>query len=147
MHKEPYMNTSAVNATIGSEEDGLRWILIDVYVYVYVYTYVCDQFGVSLGLIWGQLGIDSGSMWGRFAKNLGNLCKFAESLSGKVLSGKVAPLHGQRYCGLPQPPQESDVYKARGPLAAKCGGAGLDRLRGGHTSTQSWHRRQIAPTV
>ena len=26
------------------------------------------------------------------------------------------------------------MYKARGPLAAKCGGAGLDRLRGGRPS-------------
>ena len=49
---------------------------------------------VELGSIWGRFGISLGSIWGRFGVdlvNLGEIWAFAEIMSGKVLSGKVAP--------------------------------------------------------
>ena len=60
---------------------------------------ILSRFGVDFGSIWGQFGIDLGSIWGRFGVDLGSVCqhlgnfggKFAEMLSGKVLSGKAAP--------------------------------------------------------
>ena len=52
------------------------------------------RFGIGLGSIWDQFGVDLGSVRGRFGVdliNLGKLAVFAELLSGKALSGKVAP--------------------------------------------------------
>ena len=67
---------------------------------------IWGRFGVDLGSAWGRFGIDLGSVWDQFGIDLGsvrdrfgvdlanlgeNLGVFAEILSGKVLSGKVAP--------------------------------------------------------
>ena len=44
-----------------------------------------------MGSLLGRFGVGSGSVWGRFVKIWENLCKVAEIVSGKVLSGKVGP--------------------------------------------------------
>ena len=49
---------------------------------------VWDQFGIDLGSVRGRVGVDFGYVF----QNLGQIGQICRILSGKVLSGKVAPL-------------------------------------------------------
>ena len=88
---------------------------------------IWGRFRVDFGSIWGRFGVGLGSIWGRFGRVGGKFGVFAQTSSGKAVSGKVAPRNVEF---------ELKTYRGKKSLFSAGALAHYPRL---HTDFLFWH--------